>query len=623
LHDSNGTLFASNDNWRSTQQAQILATGLQPSNDAEPAIVATLAPGAYTAIVAGKNNTTGTALVEAYYINADTAYFPPYFSTTEGFGVPAHGPLPIILPDGTLLSNGTDQLIVFLDFNATSANMQAVATAISNANASVVGEIAGIHELQIQMHDTSKASSLISTLGATAGVLSVNPNLFIQPDVCGNACSGNGISWTGWVAADDLADPPTAANDVVIGVIDCFDPAQSPAGPGSAKSHGEVVEAFLKDAAGGPLSSNVTRIASDICTQKDGHRVFDLLDRFIQANPGKKVVINASMGAGNNPDIAEAWYRLFTAVSQALTQQYGDRAILVKSSGNNGLSLPSDSRSVGCNFVPVGALDESSPTTATKAGFSNEGPVVPIFAPACGVTPDAGYSSETFCGTSFAAPQVAGQLAAIWAKNPSLTGCQLTDALSTLSAVNGFRRFDGKQLESKLTGNNAPMSVSVTQQIAGTDTYEVMVNWSYTFQPTLSAGNSSTVTPALLTGTYQPSAPPIIDPPGFTPNGFGAWATGHQASLTGIHYNGGDGVTDLDGKKILPGQSITGPVPVTVSGSTRLILDRFYSPGGVKTELRYLYLVIEGFDLTYSLHHSQSLGYGGGLFAVATINWPP
>jgi hypothetical protein len=66
LHDGNGALIVSNDNWKDTQQTEIQATGLAPSNDAESAILRTLAPGNYTAIVRGKNNTTGVALVEVY-----------------------------------------------------------------------------------------------------------------------------------------------------------------------------------------------------------------------------------------------------------------------------------------------------------------------------------------------------------------------------------------------------------------------------------------------------------------------------------------------------------------------------------------------------------------------------
>jgi hypothetical protein len=69
LHDSNGTTLTSNDNWRSDQESEILATGIPPADDAESAIRTTLSPGPYTAIVRGANNTTGIALVEVYQLD--------------------------------------------------------------------------------------------------------------------------------------------------------------------------------------------------------------------------------------------------------------------------------------------------------------------------------------------------------------------------------------------------------------------------------------------------------------------------------------------------------------------------------------------------------------------------
>ena len=66
LHDGSGSLIFSNDDWRSTQEQEIIDTGLAPTDDRESAIVATLAPGNYTAIVRGKSDTTGVALVEVY-----------------------------------------------------------------------------------------------------------------------------------------------------------------------------------------------------------------------------------------------------------------------------------------------------------------------------------------------------------------------------------------------------------------------------------------------------------------------------------------------------------------------------------------------------------------------------
>ncbi len=65
LHAPDGSV-TTNDDWKDDQEAEIEATGLQPTNDAESAIVQTLAPGAYTAIVRGANGTTGIGLVEAY-----------------------------------------------------------------------------------------------------------------------------------------------------------------------------------------------------------------------------------------------------------------------------------------------------------------------------------------------------------------------------------------------------------------------------------------------------------------------------------------------------------------------------------------------------------------------------
>jgi len=68
LHGPSG-LLATNNNWRDTQEAEIQNTGIPPTNDLESAIVATLDPGAYTAIVRGNGNTTGVALVEVYDLN--------------------------------------------------------------------------------------------------------------------------------------------------------------------------------------------------------------------------------------------------------------------------------------------------------------------------------------------------------------------------------------------------------------------------------------------------------------------------------------------------------------------------------------------------------------------------
>ena len=68
LHDGNGALMASNDNWRTDHEAEIIATNLPPSRDVESAITRTLAPGNYTAIVRGVGGTTGVGLIEVYHL---------------------------------------------------------------------------------------------------------------------------------------------------------------------------------------------------------------------------------------------------------------------------------------------------------------------------------------------------------------------------------------------------------------------------------------------------------------------------------------------------------------------------------------------------------------------------
>jgi plastocyanin len=68
LRDGNGELVRSNNNWKDSQQADIQATGIPPQHDLEAAIIATVPPGPYTAIVAGNNGTTGVALVEVYHL---------------------------------------------------------------------------------------------------------------------------------------------------------------------------------------------------------------------------------------------------------------------------------------------------------------------------------------------------------------------------------------------------------------------------------------------------------------------------------------------------------------------------------------------------------------------------
>jgi hypothetical protein len=74
IRDPNGNVVVENDNWKvrssdgSSQQAEMEATQLQPTNDLEAALVTTLQPGQYTAQLRGKPESTGTGVVQVYFL---------------------------------------------------------------------------------------------------------------------------------------------------------------------------------------------------------------------------------------------------------------------------------------------------------------------------------------------------------------------------------------------------------------------------------------------------------------------------------------------------------------------------------------------------------------------------
>ena len=67
LRAADGSIIATNDNWQTDPAAsELSANGIAPANNQEAATIQTLAPGSYTAIVRGSNNSTGMGLIELY-----------------------------------------------------------------------------------------------------------------------------------------------------------------------------------------------------------------------------------------------------------------------------------------------------------------------------------------------------------------------------------------------------------------------------------------------------------------------------------------------------------------------------------------------------------------------------
>ncbi|MGH8092487.1 MAG: hypothetical protein ACREIF_03310 [Chthoniobacterales bacterium] len=68
LVNSQGTTLYTNDNWQDAQAAEIAAAGLGPGNPLESAIVVTLSPGNYTALLSDAHGATGVGLLEIYNV---------------------------------------------------------------------------------------------------------------------------------------------------------------------------------------------------------------------------------------------------------------------------------------------------------------------------------------------------------------------------------------------------------------------------------------------------------------------------------------------------------------------------------------------------------------------------
>src|SRR5438067_394914 len=126
LRDGNGALIKANDDWRTDQQAEIAASSIAPTDDHEPAVVWTLAPGNYTTIVRGVNNTTGIALVEMYDLDQPPSADGSTLYITE------------LRPQGAATSQGSGTATLRLAADGKSA-------VISYTYSNLTGPITGMH----------------------------------------------------------------------------------------------------------------------------------------------------------------------------------------------------------------------------------------------------------------------------------------------------------------------------------------------------------------------------------------------------------------------------------------------------------------------------------------------
>jgi hypothetical protein len=107
LHDSHGGVLV-NDNWRSSQEAEIQQTGLAPSDNRESAIVKRLPAGNYTAVIRGAGGSTGIGLVELYDLSSTEPGELGNLSVRADVGTDDN-----VLIDGVILRGGNSKRVLF------------------------------------------------------------------------------------------------------------------------------------------------------------------------------------------------------------------------------------------------------------------------------------------------------------------------------------------------------------------------------------------------------------------------------------------------------------------------------------------------------------------------------
>jgi hypothetical protein len=391
---------------------------------------------------------------------------------------PATSPVTITMPDGTQVT-GASQIMLFFTGDSTTAQQQAAVSAAMSRGAQVLGQVPNFRVVQLGVPDTNSIARILVELQVLPGVRYAGPVLFLGRRQGRSACDAGAVGpdpsngATGWFQAGNFADSGAAsANDVAMVVIDEFHRAgERPNPPGLAR-HGDVVAAYAMDAAGRSstgqplfqLGQNVFEVEDTADASSVPRLIDDLsltLDQILAGNPRKKVVINYSAGPRDcsdksNPNLLSAdpalkdaalarcaaadalFYAGMNAAVKAANERHGNRVVWVNAAANFEAALPPQQAQASSTYIPVAGLDQTSPRV-TRTSWSETGAAIPIVAPACNISPISltvpPNTPLLSSGNSFAAPQVAGQIAALWAAHPDLTASQIGSQIFAMPKV--------------------------------------------------------------------------------------------------------------------------------------------------------------------------------------------
>jgi hypothetical protein len=201
-----------NNNWRDTQEMVIQNTGLPPTNDLESAIVATLNPGNYTAVVRGNGNTTGMALVEVYDLDVAAASKLSNISTRAFVSTGDD-----IVIAGFILAGGDADAQVIVRGLGPSLSALGVPTVLANPTLDLRDSNGALVSTNNDWQDNPAQAVIISAAGLAPGnpleaaiAETLPPGLYTALLAGLNKTSGNGL-----VEVYDLGDgsgvPPPAS----------------------------------------------------------------------------------------------------------------------------------------------------------------------------------------------------------------------------------------------------------------------------------------------------------------------------------------------------------------------------------------------------------------------------
>ncbi|MGD0499911.1 MAG: putative Ig domain-containing protein [Bryobacteraceae bacterium] len=377
---------------------------------------------------------------------------PPYFTGSYSFTIPPQGPMPVTMPDGSVLTQASNQLLVYLSQGVTLSQMQDIALAIGAGGGQVVGEIFPGQVLQVQLQDISRAANLMTTLRLTAGVVDVEPNLFasLAQNSCPSGRCQNGSPKV-WRIAENLPTPAASQGRVVILVVDCFDPVRCPSyltdANGKSISHGDLIAGLARQASGGTADISEWHVDQDREQKGRNYVIPDAgelqkdISIFIQINgltSDRKLVVNLSWGqepSDNKANDAVAESKFTSGLDEyaaRLAADYisgtGPDTAIIKAAGNAGVGL--DSPLASSNLVLVGGLD---PSLVRMWEGTNFGSAVDAYAPAC-IT---GINGSA-CGTSVSAAWATGLTALFLVNNPQFSVPEFVNRLSNLPLANNM-----------------------------------------------------------------------------------------------------------------------------------------------------------------------------------------